>query len=120
MPEMFSPRVPDSHMDWDCCGHSGKCLCIPNTCSREGGEVAVTAKCPCPLRQTEAQGASGIIFPTAYLKNRTLKKCGVASKPWAFLTYEEELSEWFLRLIREKLQSQDRAWYQSHCGAEFP
>lgn len=54
---MFSPRVPDSHMDRDCCGHGGKCLCIPNTCSRKGGEVAMTAKCPCPLRQTEAQEA---------------------------------------------------------------
>lgn len=83
--------------------------------------MAVTAKCPCPLRQTEAQGAElWHHLPYSLPKNRTLKKCGVASKLWAFLTYEEELSEWFLRLIREKLQSQHRAWYQSHCGAEFP
>lgn len=58
MPEMFSPGVPDSHMSGDYCGHSGKCLCIPNTCCRDG-EVAVTAgaKCPCPVEQIEAQEA---------------------------------------------------------------
>lgn len=50
---MFFPRVCDTHTDRDYCGHSGKCLCIPNTCCREGGELAVTAgaKCPCPVRQ---------------------------------------------------------------------